>query len=330
MDRSSKIADLNDQCQALETKFNQAADGHDALGIATKAAELAFKALQLSSSRDQKAVIRKKLEFFLAEAEQIKANHQWRPKADKIPKTHSRSPLLKLREPVSMRQLPQAEVRILFGASELNTFRFPPWDGPPNSWEMAKSYDGRPYLESPDLPLSSMQRDVFKGWRRPNVALLPLAERGNTAERTQPSMEVDGETDLVQDAVTDCSVVASLCADSARTSRGQEKIIPSALWPQDSSGKPQLCEQGKYLARLNFNGCFRRVIVDDRLPISNVRMLHVSDRRQPNLLWPAIIEKAYLKVHGGYDFPGSNSGTDLWMLTGWIPEQVFLQRQVSS
>lgn len=80
--------------------------------------------------------------------------------------------------------------------------------------------------------------------------------------------------------------------------------------------------------KLNFNGCFRKVVIDDRLPVSKTpRMLHVVDRNTPTLLWPALLEKAYLKVRGGYDFPGSNSGTDIWVLLGWIPEQIFLQHE---
>lgn len=77
--------------------------------------------------------------------------------------------------------------------------------------------------------------------------------------------------------------------------------------------------------RLYFNGCWRRVDIDDRLPTSkSSRVLHVIDRSHPGLIWPALVEKAYLKVRGGYDFPGSNSGTDLAVITGWIPQQIFL------
>lgn len=133
--------------------------------------------------------------------------------------------------------------------------------------------------------------------------------------------------DFVQDATTDCSVVASMCACIARSSRGHPKLLGGLIYPWDVEGeRPNLSPNGKYIIKLNFNGCWRRVVIDDRLPVSRTkRILHVVDRKNPQLLWPALIEKAYLKVRGGYDFPGSNSGTDLWIITGWIPEQVFLQ-----
>lgn len=100
------------------------------------------------------------------------------------------------------------------------------------------------------------------------------------------------------------------------------------FYPFDRSNNvPKLSHSGKYILRMYFNGCSRRVVIDDRLPDSLTdRTLFVVDRENPVLIWPALLEKAYLKVRGGYDFPGSNSGTDLWVLTGWIPDQIFLQR----
>ena len=106
------------------------------------------------------------------------------------------------------------------------------------------------------------------------------------------------------------------------------KCLTSIIYPYyDNTIGPLISPNGKFIFKLHFNGCDRKVIIDDRLPRSKTtRFLHVVDRNDASLLWPALVEKAYLKVRGGYDLPGSNSGTDLWVLTGWLPEQLFLQR----
>jgi hypothetical protein len=106
-------------------------------------------------------------------------------------------------------------------------------------------------------------------------------------------------------------------------------LFRSVIFPyDDAEDVPRLSSSGKYVFRFHFNGCYRKVTIDDRLPSSkSSRSLFVIDRNNPHVLWPALLEKAYLKIRGGYDFPGSNSGTDLWVLTGWIPEQIFLHHE---
>ena len=112
------------------------------------------------------------------------------------------------------------------------------------------------------------------------------------------------------------------------TPKSFSQILSSVIYPYDHTlQQPVRSQNGKYIFRLYFNGCWRKVVIDDRLPSSDgPRALYVLDRNNSRLLWPALLEKAYLKVRGGYDFPGSNSGSDLWVLTGWIPEQLFLHR----
>jgi calpain-7 len=199
--------------------------------------------------------------------------------------------------------------------------------------------------DSADLKLSEAQREIFAGWRRPNESSYSYNHEHSGDEASMIAVD---DIDLVQDITTDCSVVASLCAGTARARKGHGKVVSSPtqviilstkygfkllasmLYPYDQDkARPRVSKSGKYIFRLHFNGCFRKVIIDDRLPASNIsRSLHVIDRNNPQLIWPALVEKAYLKVRGGYDFPGSNSGTDLWVLTGWIPEQIFLQKSV--
>ena len=100
------------------------------------------------------------------------------------------------------------------------------------------------------------------------------------------------------------------------------------MYPYDTiDDHPAFSANGRYMFRFYFNGHYRLVEVDDKLPVSKSdRVLHVTDRNNPTLLWPALVEKAYFKLRaGGYDWEGSNSATDLWILTGWIPEHVVLQ-----
>ena len=106
------------------------------------------------------------------------------------------------------------------------------------------------------------------------------------------------------------------------------QILLDVVHPYDLKiMQPAASPNGKYIFKMFFNGCHRKVIIDDRLPSSNSsRSLHVVDRNDSQLYWPALVEKAYLKIRGGYHISGSNSGTDLWILTGWVPEQLFLQR----
>ncbi|KAL9055397.1 MAG: hypothetical protein Q9162_003594 [Coniocarpon cinnabarinum] len=237
--------------------------------------------------------------------------------------------VLELKSPVQERELTGREQLLLWSASKLPGGPFPPWaDNKSRTLDHHSFAREARYVDNTDFNLSVKQREILSAWKRPQIALPPPHMRVDHAAGP-PIMQAPGPTDFVQDAATDCSVVASMCAGMARVEKGFSSLLSGILYPYDEKAKtPMISPNGKYIVRLNFNGCFRKVEIDDRLPVTmNDRLLHVIDRNNPRLLWPALLEKAYLKIRGGYDFPGSNSGTDLWILTGWIPEQVLLQHE---
>lgn len=110
---------------------------------------------------------------------------------------------------------------------------------------------------------------------------------------------------IVQDVVTDCSFVASLCVSAAYELKHKKQLITSCIYPQDHTGRPLYNPSGKYMIRLTYNGIQRKVIVDDFLPVSKNGGLMCTFSTNGDEIWPSIIEKAYMKMMGGYDFPGS-------------------------
>lgn len=68
--------------------------------------------------------------------------------------------------------------------------------------------------------LSRVQFEIFCCWRRPGETL----EEAGISHELQPTMQTNGKFDLVQDVTTDCSVIASLCAITARIKRGYSDV----------------------------------------------------------------------------------------------------------
>jgi len=125
---------------------------------------------------------------------------------------------------------------------------------------------------------------------------------------------------ITQDLVGDCSFVSSLCVAAQYERMFRRKLVTGIVYPQDRSGNPLFNPSGKYVVRLHVNGVPRRIVVDDRLPMSKRGHLLCARSNNHSEMWVSIIEKAFLKLCGSYAFPGSNSCKDLYALTGWMPE----------
>ncbi|CAP91406.1 Calpain-like protease palB/RIM13 [Penicillium chrysogenum] len=324
MSRPASTQSLISQARSAEEAIAAATSKKAALEAAINAAEHYMKALRLAPADDKK-LLDAKCKELISKAEKIKAATDWQSAARAGPQKAFPS----LRPPASTRKLTTREEIIILEGAKLNGYIFPPWSRAPPQDEFV--YKGQLFTDTPDLHLSECQREIFAGWKRPHDLLQTMNTAKQPYDIINPAMSASGETDLVQDVLTDCSVVASLCATTARSERGLGQHASPTLYPCSEDKNPILSHSGKYIFRFYFNGSFRKVVIDDRLPSSKTtRSLHVIDRNNSNFLWPALVEKAYLKVRGGYDFPGSNSGTDLWVLTGWIPEQVFLHHDDST
>ena len=218
-------------------------------------------------------------------------------------------------------KLTPEEIQVLTWSSTIASKVFVPWFD-----EESRAYNyspPQPWID-PDgvLKLSEKQKEKFFKWKRPSEI---LAMRGQTLRNITMIDAITPDT-IVQYCVSDCSFIAGLCISAEFECRFKRRLITSLIHPQDpDTGKPIYNPNGVYMVKLWFNGVERRVLVDDLLPVDKGGELLCSHTKHNDgclELWVPILEKAYMKLCGGYDFPGSNSGVDLFCLTGWIPERI--------
>ncbi|KAJ6593314.1 hypothetical protein B0H19DRAFT_1215467 [Mycena capillaripes] len=201
----------------------------------------------------------------------------------------------------------------------VNGRSFPLWE------EKSPNASSDVLFEDPDgeMGLSPEQQKVFPQWRRPAAS---ESDGGIADSRLRPQ-------DILQHIITDCSVCASIsvCLEHSRRFGSEFGRFSLSATPEAGANlvlpiSKSERAQGRYDLRLLFNGAWRRVIIDDKLPYHPTTGALVCMSSAPihgrYTIWPSLLEKGYMKLMGGYDFPGSNSSIDLHSLVGWIPEHL--------
>ncbi len=98
-----------------------------------------------------------------------------------------------------------------------------------------------------------------------------------------------------------------------------EAFLWESIYPKGPDGRPAVSPSGKYLVRVFYEGKWRRIFVDDRMPVDDEGNVLLVKTECPNEIWPYILAKAILKL-----FNSSNlSAMDMFVaLTGLVEEPV--------
>lgn len=209
---------LEEQARLTERSIAAKSSANAALEATIRSAKLYLQALRLADTPADRKRIDAKCKHLLAQAERLKDSH-----GDSPPIGVSRKQDLK--PPSSRRKLTTRENIILLEGSKVHGLLFKPWTKPPSAEEFILQDGESLFVDPVRLSLSSTQLDSFAGWKRPHEALAALSgSNDGQSLPTRAVMHIPVDMDLVQDMTSDCSVVASLCAGTARFERGHSKV----------------------------------------------------------------------------------------------------------
>uniref|UniRef100_A0A0N4Z6I2 Calpain catalytic domain-containing protein n=1 Tax=Parastrongyloides trichosuri TaxID=131310 RepID=A0A0N4Z6I2_PARTI len=292
-------------------------DYEGAVEAYVKCIDILMEDLKIEKDTKVKDGVRQKIERFIKRAEYLKKEIEKTsipdemfpqvPTSNLVPISHADESVESFRQPSSNDLLSKEEIRVLMQTSLINGIKYVPF----MDIDLKEKFSGSGKFKDVDglLKLANKQKDRLKGWKR----LEEISGKPVIIDK------IDCKS-VKQTVVSDCSFVASLSITAEYENKFKKQLISKILYPQ-KNGIPVYNPYGKYMAKFYVNGIKRKVIIDDLLPVGENGKLLCSMSKNPNEFWVSLIEKAYMKIMGGYDFPGSSSNIDMYALTGWIPER---------
>uniref|UniRef100_A0AC35TRK0 Calpain catalytic domain-containing protein n=1 Tax=Rhabditophanes sp. KR3021 TaxID=114890 RepID=A0AC35TRK0_9BILA len=284
-----------------------------------KCIEEAMERIKIDTNQTDKAQLGSLIAKFIERAELLKGmnrvtvTHEMFPQVPNSILDVSDSPTIVSRPTSSNEGLSIEEIKVLMKTSCINNIKYMPF----LDVDLAEKFTGQGHFKDIDGPLKLAQKQKERLVKWESIKKL-------TADNATPVMIHSLDCRAVkQTVVSDCSLVASLCITADYERKFKKQLISKIIFPQ-RNGIPIYNPYGKYMVLLYVNGVKRKVIIDDYLPVGDNNRLLCSLSKNKDF-WVSLIEKAYLKMMGGYDFCGSSSNIDLYCLTGFIPERISLK-----
>ncbi|XP_064196568.1 androglobin isoform X2 [Anguilla rostrata] len=242
------------------------------------------------------------------------------------------------------------------GLGEGKRAKFPIWpewsDAEVNAekWEAAKgSKDGKagkspfvPFFEDPEGKIELPPSLKVHSWKRPLEYILakaPVVVENETAFDLVSANEHLLASELLRWIISEICIVWTTCNGSTAMDRRVSPEPPSQGWrPWEhiyslckvaKGHVPLYNAYGKYVVKLYWMGCWRKITVDDALPFDEQNNMLLPATTVQAELWPMLLAKAIIKLAntdvGLHRWRELGDFTVTHALTGWIPELIPLQ-----
>ncbi|NXF78175.1 ADGB protein, partial [Sclerurus mexicanus] len=223
-------------------------------------------------------------------------------------------------------------------------WKFPVWpewndaDINAEKWDPGKAGKGHAsYFDDPEGKIKLPASLKVHSWKRPQEFLakqVPVVVQDETSFDLISANEHIFCSELMRWIVSEIYAVWRIYNEKALTGE-----IPTLFWKPwehiyalckaTKEHMPLYNKFGKYVLKLYWMGCWRKIIVDDTMPFSEEENLLLPATACQNELWPMLLSKALIKVANTSIHETGKTEleefTVLHTLTGWIPEVIPLQ-----